>query len=118
MKKGKINNKKYKAKFQPVPGKFNVKITFAKEYYNENHWVASLVVNKTFDSFEHFLEQYGILHYRDYSTELGAKEMFLDTVKRLEEGLFVQIGVNGIGEPYSITFFERYDDYFMKIETY
>lgn len=48
--------------------------------------------------------------------EPDAKEMFLETVKRLNEGKFVQIGVNGIGEPYSITFFERYDDYFMKIE--
>lgn len=113
MKKGKINNKK---KFQPVPCKFNVKITFSKEYYNENDYKTSLVVNETFDSFEHFLEQYGILHYRDHSDEPDAKEMFLETVKRLNEGMFVQIGVNGIGEPYSITFFERYDDYFMKIE--
>ena len=111
MKKGKI-----KAKFQPVPGKFNVRITFAKEYNNETDYKVSKVVKSTYDSFEHFLEQYGILHYRDYSTEPDAKEMFSDTVKRLEEGLFVQIGVNGIGEPYSITFFERYDDYFMKIE--
>lgn len=112
MKKGKI-----KAKFQPVPGKFNVRITFAKEYNNETDYKVSKVVKSTYDSFEHFLEQYGILHYRDHSTEPDAKEMFSDTVKRLEEGLFVQIGVNGIGEPYSITFFERYDDYFMKIET-
>ena len=115
MKKGKINNK---AKFQPVPGKFNVKITFSNQYYNETDYKVSKVVNETFNSFEHFLEQYGILHYRDHSTEPGSKEMFLETTKRLNEGKFVQIGVNGIGEPYSITFFERYDDYFMKIETY
>ena len=115
MKKVKINNKK---KFQPVPGKFNVKITFSNQYYNETDYKVSKVVNETFNSFEHFLEQYGILHYRDHSTEPGSKEMFLETTKRLNEGKFVQIGVNGIGEPYSITFFERYDDYFMKIETY
>lgn len=110
------NKKRNKEKFQPVPGKFNVKITFSNHYYNENHYKPSLVVNETFNSFEHFLEQYGILHYRDYSTKIGAKEMFLDTVKRLKEGLFVQIGQNGIGKPYSITFLERYDDFFMKIE--
>lgn len=44
-------------------------------------------------------------------------EVFIiETTKRLNEGKFVQIGVNGIGEPYSITFLEKYDDYFMKIE--
>lgn len=113
MKKGKIDKKK---RFQPVPGKFNVKITFSNEYRNENDYKANLVVNETFDSFERFLESYGITHYRDYETGLDAKIMFADTVKRLEEGLFVQIGQNGIGEPYSIHFFPEYDDYFMKIE--
>lgn len=106
-----------KKKFQYVPGKFNVKISFVEEFNNENDYKISSIVKKTFDSFEHFLEQYGILYYRDHSTEPGSKEMFLETTKRLNEGKFVQIGVSGIGEPYSIPFFERYDDYFMKIET-
>ena len=105
-----------KKKFQPVPGKFNVNITFSNHYNNETDYKIGKVVKSTFNSFEHFLEQYGILHYRDHSDEPGSKEMFLETTKRLNEGKFVQIGVNGIGEPYSITFLERYDDYFMKIE--
>ena len=99
-----------------ITGKLNMKISFADQYNDESEYKISKTINKTFDSFEHFLEQYGILHYRDHSDEPDSKEMFLETTKRLNDGKFVQIGVNGIGEPYSIPFFERYDDYFMKIE--
>jgi hypothetical protein len=44
--------------------------------------------------------------------------MFDKAVKRLNEGLFNQNGESGIGEPYSLPFFngELDVDYFMKIE--
>jgi hypothetical protein len=112
MKKGKIRKNKTTA-FRPIPGKFNVKITFSDVYNNDNDYQIHSIKYSTFESFEEFLYQYGLDYW-----EKEDKKMFDKAVKRLNEGLFIQNGESGIGEPYSIPFFngELDVDYFMKIE--
>ncbi len=108
MKKG-----KNKTVFRPIPGKFNVKITFSDIFYNDGDYEINSIKYSTFESFDEFLFQYGLDSWKEEN-----REMFDSAVKRLNKGLFIQNGVSGIGEPYSIPFFNgKYDvDYFMKIE--
>lgn len=107
---GKYKNRKV---FRLVPGKFNVKITFSNIFYNDDDYEIDSIKYSTFESFDEFLFQYGLDYW-----EKEDKEMFDVAVKRLNEGLFIQRGVCGIGEPYSIPFFndELDVDHFMKIE--
>jgi len=98
MKKGKI--RKNKTTFKPTPGKFNVKITFSDVYHKDNDYQIHSIKYSTFESFEEFLYQYGLDYW-----EKEDKKMFDKAVKRLNEGLFIQNGESGIGEPYSTPFF-------------
>jgi len=110
MKKGKI--RKNKNVFKPIPGKFNVKITFSDVFYNDNDYKINTIDYSTFESFEEFLCRYGLDYWKKED-----EEMFDDAIKRLNEGLFIQVGECGIGEPYSIPFLKKYGvDHFMKIE--